>query len=333
MRERGSEISTMAATMSRSSRPKVLIGSHDYIVYVVDDDARMCEALVELFASVDVPSVAFGSVAEYVDYAKPDLPACIILDVELPDTSGLDFQRQLRDAYHPPIVFITGHGNIPSSVRAIKDGAVDFLAKPFSQDDLMAAVEAAIARDRHERRREPSARLEQLRFASHRAKPGVAIDSQWPLNKQAAAEPHQRSHAPDSRSRSCRRWRRSRSPTLFGWPTVEDPARAPGRAMTWPDPPDSLWPSSMTTTGRPSRRRFVEAAGYDVRLYSSATMVWKHGGLSDIDCLISDIGMPDMDGFELRRLALSERPELPVIPITGRPEVRSQCPRASNVAL
>ena len=68
----------------------------------------------------------------------------------------------------------------------------------------------------------------------------------------------------------------------------------------------------------------LEAAGYDVRLYSSARMIWKRGGLSDIDCLISDIGMPDMNGIELRRLALSERPELPVILITGRPEVRAQ---------
>ena len=70
----------------------------------------------------------------------------------------------------------------------------------------------------------------------------------------------------------------------------------------------------------------LEAEGYDVRLYSSATMVWTHGGLSEIDCLISDIGMPDMSGFELRRLALSERPELPVMLITGRPELQAQCP-------
>jgi DNA-binding response OmpR family regulator len=73
----------------------------------------------------------------------------------------------------------------------------------------------------------------------------------------------------------------------------------------------------------------LEAAGYDVRLYTSAKMVWTRGGLSDIDCLISDIGMPDMDGFELRRLALSERPELPVILITGRPELRAQ--HSSNI--
>jgi FixJ family two-component response regulator len=73
----------------------------------------------------------------------------------------------------------------------------------------------------------------------------------------------------------------------------------------------------------------LEAAGYDVRLYSSARVLWTRGGLSDIDCLISDIGMPDMDGFELRRLALSERPELPVILITGRPELRAQ--HSSNI--
>src|ERR1700704_6944850 len=134
--------------MSRSSRPGILMASQDSIVYVVDDDVRMCEALRELFTSLDVPSVTFGSVAEYVAYTKPDLPACLILDVQLPDISGLDFQRQLGDAYHPPIVFITGHADIPSSVRAIKAGAVDFLPKPFSQPELMTAIEAAITRDR-----------------------------------------------------------------------------------------------------------------------------------------------------------------------------------------
>jgi len=123
----------------------------DHLVYVVDDDVRVREALRELFTSLDMPSVAFGSVAEYVGYTKPDLPACLILDIDLPGINGLDFQRQLRGTYHPPIVFITGHGDIPSSVRAIKDGAVDFLAKPFSQRDLIAAIDAAVARDRQAR--------------------------------------------------------------------------------------------------------------------------------------------------------------------------------------
>jgi FixJ family two-component response regulator len=166
------------------------MGSEDRTVYVVDDDVRMCEALRELFTSLGVASVTFGSVAEYVAYQKPDLPACLVLDVELPDINGLDFQRQLGDAYHPPIVFITGHGDIPSSVRAIKAGAVDFLAKPFSQPDLMAAVDAAITRDRHARQeRAERARLQQ-RYSSltPRESQVLPLIVSGLLNKQAAAE-------------------------------------------------------------------------------------------------------------------------------------------------
>lgn len=180
----------MRATMSRSVRPGIAMGSEDHTVYVVDDDVRMCEALRELFTSLGVTSVTFGSVAEYVAYQKPDLPACLILDVELPDISGLDFQQQLGDAYHPPIVFITGHGDIPSSVRAIKAGAVDFLAKPFSQPDLMAAVDAAITRDRHARlERAERARL-QLRYSSltPRESQVLPLIVSGLLNKQAAGE-------------------------------------------------------------------------------------------------------------------------------------------------
>jgi FixJ family two-component response regulator len=166
------------------------MGSQDYIVYVVDDDVRMCEALRELFTSLEVPSVTFGSAEEYLQYTKRDLPACLLLDVELPDINGLDFQRQLRDAYHPPIVFITGHGDIPSSVRAIKDGAVDFLVKPFSQQNLLAAIDAAIARDRHARvERAERARLQQ-RYASltPRESQVLPLIVSGLLNKQAAAE-------------------------------------------------------------------------------------------------------------------------------------------------
>ena len=186
----GPDISKVHATMSRRSRSRILMASQDYIVYVVDDDIRIREALRELFTSRDVPSVTFGSVAEYVEYAKPDLPACLILDVKLPDTSGLDFQRQLRGVYHPPIVFITGHGDIPSSVRAIKDGAIDFLAKPFRQPDLITAIDAAIAHDRHARlERAERARL-QHRYSSltPRESQALPLIVSGLLNKQAAAE-------------------------------------------------------------------------------------------------------------------------------------------------
>jgi FixJ family two-component response regulator len=123
----------------------------EHIVFIVDDDERIREALSELLASCGMRAIAFGSAGEYVSAVKPDVAACLILDVELPDINGLDFQRQVAEGNHPPIVFITGHGDIPSSVRAIKHGAVDFLTKPFSDGDLMAAIHTALIRDREKR--------------------------------------------------------------------------------------------------------------------------------------------------------------------------------------
>src|SRR3954464_2851321 len=114
--------------------------AEDYIVFIVDDDARMQEALVELFASYGIPAVAFGTAGEYMHAEKPDIPACLILDVELPDINGLDLQGPIGEHGHPPIVFITGHGDIPSSVRAIKNGALDFLTKPIPEAQVMCAT-------------------------------------------------------------------------------------------------------------------------------------------------------------------------------------------------
>jgi FixJ family two-component response regulator len=162
----------------------------DYIVYVVDDDVRVREALRELFTSLAVPSVAFGSASEYVAHPKRDVPACLLLDVELPDINGLDFQRQVRDADHPPIVFITGHGDISRSVRAMKNGAVDFLVKPFSREDLVAAIDAAVTRDRRARsERADRARLQQ-RYSLLTPREGQVLPLivGGLLNKQAAAE-------------------------------------------------------------------------------------------------------------------------------------------------
>ena len=159
----------------------------DHIVFIVDDDRRVCEALSELLASFDMRAVAFGSAAEYIAYPKPDVPACVILDVELPDINGLELQSQ-ED--HAPIVFITGHGDIPTSVRAMKAGAVDFLTKPFKETDLMRAIDAAIARDRDARRmRAESAELRQrLSSLTPREREVFPLIVSGLLNKQAAAE-------------------------------------------------------------------------------------------------------------------------------------------------
>ncbi len=163
---------------------------HDFVVFIVDDDARMREALSELCSSRGVASVAFGSIDEYLAYARPDRPACLVLDVRLPRLSGLDFQRQLGDAYHPPIVFITGHGDIPSSVRAMKAGAIDFLTKPFTQDALFDAIDTAIEADRRGRVKHAEQARLTARYAtlSPREREVLPLVVSGLLNKQAAAE-------------------------------------------------------------------------------------------------------------------------------------------------
>jgi FixJ family two-component response regulator len=162
----------------------------DHVVYLVDDDPRVREALGELLASLGFRTHAFGSAAEYIQFPRPDLPACLILDVELPDMNGLDLQKQMAESYHPPIIFITGYGDIPSSVRAMKGGAVDFLTKPFVEKDLLAAIRVAIARD-HDARLERG-RLERLEhrfaFLTPRERDVLPLVVGGFLNKQAAAE-------------------------------------------------------------------------------------------------------------------------------------------------
>ena len=120
----------------------------DYTGFIVDDDIRIRESLSVLLASHGITAITFASAGEYVDADRSKRPACLILDVELPDINGLDLQKQIAEGDHPPIVFITGHGDIPSTVRAIKHGAVDFLTKPFSDEALMRAIRAAVAQDR-----------------------------------------------------------------------------------------------------------------------------------------------------------------------------------------
>jgi FixJ family two-component response regulator len=118
------------------------------IVFVVDDDHRVREALSSLISSVGLRVAAFNSAAEFLESEKPDAPACLVLDLQLPGASGLELQQQLITGDGPPIIFISGHGDIPSSVRAMKAGAVEFLPKPFNEHELLQAIDAAIARDR-----------------------------------------------------------------------------------------------------------------------------------------------------------------------------------------
>jgi FixJ family two-component response regulator len=162
----------------------------DTIVFIVDDDEALREALGELLEANGVRSALFQSAGDYIGADKPDLPACLILDVELPDINGLELQRQIARDDHPPIVFITGHGDIPSSVRAIKHGAVDFLTKPFSDTALMAAIGSAIAQDRETRAKRAEVGLLRQRYQelSPREREVLPLVVSGLLNKQAAAE-------------------------------------------------------------------------------------------------------------------------------------------------
>jgi FixJ family two-component response regulator len=120
---------------------------------LVDDDPRVREALCSLISSVGLRVEAFGSAAEFLAFEKPDAPSCLILDLELPDVSGLELQRELAGGEAPPIIFITGHGDVPASVQAMKAGAIEFLSKPFDEIELLQAIGAALALDRTARQK------------------------------------------------------------------------------------------------------------------------------------------------------------------------------------
>jgi len=123
------------------------------VVFVIDDDASLREGLSSLFRSVGLQVKAFGSAHEFLQSKAPDGPSCLVLDVRLPGVSGLDFQSELAKAkIHIPIVFMTGHGDIPMTVRAMKAGAVEFLPKPFRDQDMLDAVQAGLEQDRNRRR-------------------------------------------------------------------------------------------------------------------------------------------------------------------------------------
>jgi FixJ family two-component response regulator len=121
----------------------------DPIVFVIDDDASVRDAVKRLIASVGLRVETFGSTREFLAAKRPDVPACLVLDVRLPDVSGLELQRDLAALdFQIPIIFITGHADIPMTVRAMKAGAVEFLTKPFRGQELLDAVQEAIAKDR-----------------------------------------------------------------------------------------------------------------------------------------------------------------------------------------
>ena len=160
-------------------------------VFVVDDDPSIRSGVRSLIGSVGLRVLTFGSALDFLRSTRPDTPACLVLDVRLPDLSGLDLQRELRESdIHIPIIFITGHGDIPMTVEAMKAGAVEFLTKPFRGQKLLEAVQGAIARDRAAR--QERAEIAELRKCfdtlSPREREVLGMVVTGLLNKQIAAE-------------------------------------------------------------------------------------------------------------------------------------------------
>jgi FixJ family two-component response regulator len=166
-------------------------GTAEKIVFVVDDDAAVRETLSSLFRSVGSQVEVFGSAHEFLKSKLRDVVSCLVLDVRLPGVSGLDFQAELADAgIRIPIIFMTGHGDIPMSVKAMKAGAVDFLAKPFRDQDILDAVTKALERDQKRRDNEKVVSDLRILFDSltSREREVMALVTAGLMNKQIAAE-------------------------------------------------------------------------------------------------------------------------------------------------
>jgi FixJ family two-component response regulator len=163
----------------------------DSIVYIVDDDFDVREGLQSLFQSIGIKSRAFSSTSEFLSANLLDAASCLILDVRFPDASGLELQLELdKKQINIPIVFITGHGDIPMTVKAIKGGAVEFLTKPFRDQELLDAVRTALDRDRERRKKDTMAHdlRERYNSLSAREQQVLSLVCAGLMNKQSAAE-------------------------------------------------------------------------------------------------------------------------------------------------
>jgi FixJ family two-component response regulator len=159
------------------------------MVYLVDDDVSVREAITGLLESLEIDVLNFESAESFLRHERSDSAGCLILDLQLPEMSGLDLQERLQRSSSPPIIFITGRGDIPSSVRAMKAGAIEFLTKPLDSDALIAAVRTALSRDRQDRVRR--AELAELRRRYSRLSPRerqvLPLVTAGFMNKQSAA--------------------------------------------------------------------------------------------------------------------------------------------------
>jgi FixJ family two-component response regulator len=174
-----------------SRSPRDLASAAERIVFVIDDDVAVRTTLSSLFRSIGLRVELFGSAHEFAQIKMPDVASCLVLDIRLPGVSGLDFQAELAEVdIRIPIIFMTGHGDIPMSVKAMKAGAVDFLTKPFRDQDILDAVSRALERD--QKRRDSEKAVSELRILSDsltsREREVMTLVVAGLMNKQIAAK-------------------------------------------------------------------------------------------------------------------------------------------------
>lgn len=176
--------------MNLQTRPKPVIDPRSYVV-VIDDDVGFRDSVGRLLRAVGLQANSYGSIAEFLESKRPDGPTCMVLDIRMPGQSGLDFQRELGAAgIRIPIIFITGYGDIPMTVQAMKAGAVEFLTKPFRDQDLLDAINVGLADDRAHREEEDAAIALRARFKILTPRERAVLFQVWKgrLNKQIAGD-------------------------------------------------------------------------------------------------------------------------------------------------
>ncbi len=325
------------------------------LVVIVDDDEAVRASLDSLFRSVGLSTRLFGAPAELLQAPLPDAPGCIILDVRLPGVSGLDFQDQLsRQGIALPIVFVTGFGDIPMTVRAMKAGAVDFLSKPFRDQDMLDAVTAAIERDR--RRRSDTSVLDDLRAAhatlTAREEEVMRHVVAGLMNKQIAGElglseitvkihrgnVMRKMACERSPTSSVRRKRsgsaspevgeanlcmmavRARPAHNGDGPRGDPSTRAPcvHRSAFMPSTPRVAVIDDDAGV-RSSLTSLIRSLGYEARAYRSGPDFLAETADGDPDCLITDIQMPGMTGDQLQSALIAAGRRFPMIFMTAFP--------------
>ena len=330
-------------------------------VFVVDDDASVREAMGSLFRSIGLRVELFPSAHSFLQRPRPEAPSCLILDVRMPGLGGLECQRQLADAgLRIPVIFMTGHGDIPMSVRAMKAGAVDFLTKPFRDQDLLDAVQLALARDRTRRADEQALSVLRDRLATltSREQEVMARVISGRLNKQIAGEMGtQRDHGQGYiAATSCGTWRRNRWPISSGWPAGSasrrgrerrrwgrDARRVRAVRIGWslalnPGAAPGAEPQGGNAVTqehyiavvdddqsvREGATNLFRSMGLTVVAFSSAEEFLRSDGVDRASCLVLDVQMPGMSGLELQSHLAAIGRRIPIVFVTAFSDERAR---------